>query len=129
MVNELDIAQMQDVEESMMPSRATVLTGTRTRNQSGNYVFTYSPASYDEDRAVVCRIYAGASADDLVLVGDVLANSQVWTVVLPAGTIVKGDDKIWRKGKPKPYNVRAVSDGGDYESAVVAICVEPLANG
>lgn len=126
MVSENDVEQMQNVEESMMPSSATVLVGTRTQNKSGNYVWTYSPATYDEDVAVDCRVYAGASSDDLVLVGDVLANSQVWTVVLPAGTDVKSDDRIHIKDWEKPLNVRAIADRGDYETAVVAICVEAL---
>lgn len=115
---------MIDVEKDEMPNLATILVASRSKNQSGNWVTTYSPTAYDDDLAIPCRVYAGARSDDLVLIGNILAGSQVWTVVFEAGTAIKQEDRVWIKDWEKYIGVRAIADKGDRETAVVVICVE-----
>lgn len=124
MLTEIDIRQMTQHESDAMPNRATVMVASFSQNASGQTRTTYTPDAYSEDLAIPCRVFAGMPSDEVAWIATVEVNTQVWTITFPAGTEIKTQDRVWVKGKPKAYGVRAIADGGDYETGVVAICVE-----
>lgn len=125
MVSQWMIDMAQGVQESAMPNRCTILVaGTVTTSATGNRVTPYTPSAFDSNAAIPCRIMPGAGRE-YQRIDSIVTDREVWTVTVPAGTVIKQRDRIAIENHtPAVLDVEAVSNGGSYETGVTVLCTK-----
>ena len=115
----------RDLQESLMPNACTILVaGTSVISATGNRITPYTPAAYDGDNSIPCRIMPGAGKEWAKL-ASVIMDLEVWTVTIPSGTSVKALDRIAILDHTPPIlDIEGISDGGSYETAISLLCTK-----
>lgn len=120
-IRDREIAAMQRVQIEFMPDRCNVLRPTGTRTIAGNVAKDFQ-AVYTN---IPCEVTPKVLRQIVEHVGGgEIQSSLRWAITLPAGTLVKNDDRIEVLKTPvETYEVSGVQHTESYETAPVVQCL------